>query len=238
MQAKKFAPVDAVGDLGGMPVTIPHYFANYVEYEDDPGWGEKRVGPVPKRNHQSKIVSFGFKVRFPDMAGLSSKELEKDFKKSSIDETFWISVSIHANNHFGDGLGLQRIANTALTDGPFSYEKRKSLFYGLDHYEPIGAVKTDRVPFKINFFDQDLFYDRHSDGTVNTFIKCSNVQHDAAPCNLEFTLAPNLKISTEIAFRRGLLPKWTEMKKSVSLLLLGFRYEPDKELKPPSPNTK
>ena len=237
MQAKKFTPVDAVGDLGGMPVTIPHYFANYLEYEDDPSWGEKRDKPAPKRDHESKIVSFGFKVRFPDMAGLSNKELEKEFKQSSIYETFWIDVGISANKHFGDGFGLQRLANTAITDGPFSYVKHKNNFYGLEHFQPIGANESERVPFKINFYDKDFFYERSTDNTINTFIECSNVNHAAAPCEMRFVLAHNLRISVRVHFRRGLLFDWIRLKKSVSNLLLGFRYERDKELKPPSLNS-
>lgn len=37
MAAASYTPHDVVGDLGGMPVTIPHHFASYVEYDDDPG---------------------------------------------------------------------------------------------------------------------------------------------------------------------------------------------------------
>ena len=38
-----------IGDLGGMPVKIPRYFASYVEYDGDPGFGEKRPSSPPIR---------------------------------------------------------------------------------------------------------------------------------------------------------------------------------------------
>ena len=108
MTEARYSKSDAVGDLGGMPVTIPQYFANFVEYEGDPGW-EKRVGPVPKRDHHSKLVSFGFEVRFPDMVGLNSDELKEDHQNSTIYNTQWLDVGITTGKNFGDGFGLERI---------------------------------------------------------------------------------------------------------------------------------
>ena len=98
MAAAKYVPRDAVGDLGGVPVTIPRHFANYVEYEGDPSWGEKRQGPKPERTHKSKLVSFGYYTRFPDMAGESSPELIKDKRSYSSSKTPWIRVGLRAGN--------------------------------------------------------------------------------------------------------------------------------------------
>jgi hypothetical protein len=42
MAAAQFSRGVVVGDLGGMPVAIPRHFAEYVEYDGDPGWGETR----------------------------------------------------------------------------------------------------------------------------------------------------------------------------------------------------
>ncbi|MBA1330052.1 hypothetical protein QQ73_02300, partial [Candidatus Endoriftia persephone str. Guaymas] len=44
-------------NLGGMLVAIPWYFAEYVEYDGDPGFGEKRKGPRPVRTPESKVRS-------------------------------------------------------------------------------------------------------------------------------------------------------------------------------------
>jgi hypothetical protein len=91
MAAAHYSPRDVVGDLGGVSVTIPSHFANFVAYEGDPGWGEKRKGPQPERSHQSKLISFGYYTRFPDMAGESSRDLIKDKRGYSIYTSPWIS---------------------------------------------------------------------------------------------------------------------------------------------------
>ena len=93
MAAAQFATRNMVGDLGGVPVAIPRHFANYVEYEGDPGFGEKRIGPRPERTHASKLTSFGFDVRFPDMAGVSRLILART-------EAYASSGSLVAKIHF------------------------------------------------------------------------------------------------------------------------------------------
>lgn len=104
MAAAQFAVRDVAADLGGMPVTIPRHFANYVEYNGDPGWGEKRKGPRPERTQASKLSSFGFYARFPDMAGLSSPDLRKDKESQSIYNTMWIDVTLTTGAFYpGDG---------------------------------------------------------------------------------------------------------------------------------------
>ena len=94
MAVAQYTPKDVVGDLGGMKVTIPRHIPELVEYNGDPRWGEKRQGPRPQRTHDSKIASFGFDLRYPDMATLSSPELRADKKKQKTFETMWIGVTV------------------------------------------------------------------------------------------------------------------------------------------------
>lgn len=54
MAARRFTPKDVIGDLGGMRVNIPRYCAEYVEYDGDPGFGEKRKS-LPERLPTSKL---------------------------------------------------------------------------------------------------------------------------------------------------------------------------------------
>ncbi len=111
MAAARYSSRAVVGDLGGVAVTIPSHFANFVEYDGDPGWGEKRKGPRPERTHQSKLISFGYYTRFPDMAGESSRELIKDRSSYPNSRTAWISVGITTGSIYpGDGF-LDRIAS-------------------------------------------------------------------------------------------------------------------------------
>ncbi|MDR0736333.1 MAG: hypothetical protein LBF51_05810, partial [Zoogloeaceae bacterium] len=44
MARAQHTPRDVIGDLGGMKVRIPRHYAEYVEYDGDPGFGEKRKG--------------------------------------------------------------------------------------------------------------------------------------------------------------------------------------------------
>lgn len=222
MTAARYSPRDAVGDLGGMPVTIPSYFANFVEYEGDPGW-HKREGPVPERNHQSKLVSFGFKVRFPDMAGLSSRELEKNHRSFTIDDTPWIDVGITTGVNFGDGLGLERSFSGLIEENKFKVEHQAAKQFDLDVYSPVGVDPSTRQPFKHSSYDEDVFVYRNAEGKVLTLITCSNVNHAAAPCDLRFLLDPALKAWIEIHFRRGLLPEWQQIQSSVATLILNFK---------------
>lgn len=222
MAGARYSPRDVVGDLGGMPVTIPSHFANFVEYEGDPGWS-KREGPVPKRNHQSKLVSFGFMVRFPDMQGLSSRELEKDRASFTIRNTPWIDVGITTGKNFGDGLGLERRAEAAVKERMFKFEKQTARQFDLDVYRPIGVDPNTRQPFKHHYDDEDVFIFRDAEGAVLTLINCKNVDHAAAPCVQRFSLDPNLKAWINIIFRRGLLPEWRQMQTSVTTLILGFK---------------
>lgn len=43
----RYLSEDVIGDLGGMEVRIPRDYARYVEYDADPGFGEKRDGLRP-----------------------------------------------------------------------------------------------------------------------------------------------------------------------------------------------
>ena len=231
MTEARYSKSDVVGDLGGMPVTIPNYFANFVEYEGDPGW-EKRVGPVPKRDHHSKLVSFGFEVRFPDMVGLNSDELKEDHQNSTIYNTQWLDVGITTGKNFGDGFGLERRADGEINEKMLKFELQKNKQFGLDVYSPVGVDAATRQPFKVQIDDEDVFIERSTEGRVISLIICSNVSHAAAPCNLRFLLAPDIKAWVNIHFRRGLLSEWRQMQFSVTTLLLSFNVSEGKMYTP------
>jgi hypothetical protein len=78
MAAAQYSSKDVVGNLGGLPVRLPRYAVQYVEYDGDPGWSGKRQGPVPERTMESKLTSFGFDVRYPDMQLIDSYATEKE----------------------------------------------------------------------------------------------------------------------------------------------------------------
>jgi hypothetical protein len=223
--AARYSQRDVIGDLGGMPVSIPRHFANFVEYDGDPGWGEKRKGPIPDRTYQSKLNSFGFKVRFPDMAGRSGPEQEKDYASSSIYKTQWIDVGITTGSHFGDGLFLERSVNDINKENlKFQFQILPKKTHGMETYSPVGIdPKTRSRPESTDYNDRDLFVHRTINGQVDTYIKCSNVNHDAAPCSHYFFLPPPLAAKVTVSYRRGLLPEWQKIQISVAQLILNFR---------------
>lgn len=211
---------DVVGDLGGVPVTIPRYFAHNVEYDNDPGWGERRKGPRPERTHSSKLKSFGFDVRYPDMAGLSSPELEADKRKQNIHNTMWMRVGIKSGEIYpGEGF-MDRKAETfhrVLTT--YRYEKQAEKVHGLTVHTPIGVATDTRVPFKSHSHDQDVFVHRNSAGGVDAYIECSNVEIPSAPCSHHFGLGTEMKVEVHVSYRRGYLPEWQQIQTKVAHLI-------------------
>ena len=165
MAAAQFSKHDVVGDLGRMPVTIPQHFANYVEYDGDPGWGEKRNGLPPARTHQSKLSSFGFHVRYPDMAGLSSPEMLKDKQSYTIYNTPWVSVGINTGKIYpGDGF-LDRWTHARLEVPNHilqykNYERLPRNEHGLTVYSPAGIDPKTQVPYRQDRHAEDIFIHR------------------------------------------------------------------------------
>jgi len=227
MTAAQYAPRDVVGDLGGVPVTIPRHFANFVEYEGDPGWSEKRKGSVPKRTHQSKLSSFGYDVRFPDMAGRSSQELRKDSESYSSGKTPWISVGINTGNIYpGDGFLDRVTANIGNIGHILTYEQYEQLpgqLHGLTVYAAAGMdPKTDK-PYREDTDAHDLFVHRDKANRVDAYIDCSNRNVPAPPCRHDFSLEPHMHAQVYVSYRRSQLSQWREIQQAVTQQILGFK---------------
>lgn len=230
MAAVQYAKADMVGNLGGVPVTIPQHFANYVEYEGDPGWGEKRKGPVPKRTHESRLNSFGFEVRIPDMAGLSGREMRKDRDSYTIYNTPWINVGLNSGKFYpGDGF-LDRQASYLerwKIDGSGlawkRYEPTDKSFHGLTVYIPTGIDLKTKRPYREGLHAEDVFLHHAADKKISTYIRCSNRQHEAAPCTHYFSMEPNMGAAVYVSYRRGLLPQWRQIQADVSRLIWSFK---------------
>lgn len=232
MAAARYAPRDVVGDLGGVPVTIPRYFANFVEYDDDPGWGEKRKGPRPQRTHQSKLSSFGYYTRFPDMAGESSPELMKDKRSYSASRTPWILVGINTGKDYpGDGFLDRSIHATVETPNHISkyinYEKLSAREHGLAVYAAAGIDPKTNRPYREDSDAKDVFVSRDKNGRVNGHVRCSNRNVSAPPCTHDFSLEPDMHAKVYLSYRRGQLPQWREMQEAVRQQILGFRVVPN-----------
>lgn len=217
----------AFGELGGHAVSIRRPYADFLEYDGDPHWLERRRGPQPERTFASKISSFGFYIRYPEMEVLLDKSRqEKD--KESIYTSNWLLVGVHSNSSYGstgDTALEAYIQKIPMEKGfPYRYEKLPVTIYGLTGYTPIGVDESLRDrPNGTDFNDRNIYFHRDAEGKANTYIECNNSKHAAAPCSLKFNLLPQLRAHVSVSFRKGLLPYWHEIQSSVSQIILGFR---------------
>lgn len=218
---------DVVGDLGGVPVTIPRHYASLVEYEGDPGWGHRRSGPAPQRTHQSRLKSFSIDFRYPDMVGLATPELRVEKRKSTNGNTMWLFFGVSAGSSYPRDDFLDLLENSIDTNYKMlRHEKLPEPQYGLTVYAPVGANPNTRVPFDTHHEDEDVFVNHDDVEHVNTYIECSNVLISSAPCRHTFSLAPRMKAKVTIAYRRGLLPEWRRLQEQVTRLIEDWAVEP------------
>lgn len=233
-----------IGDLGGIPVSIPHEFAHFVEYEGDPHFMEPRNGPTPKRTFQSKLRSFGYEVRYPDMKG-ETKETWSEKHQSLPFNTKWISVGIR---YFGGEPGIDKVdTSQGLQRGIDFYVKHKwdlphsagdpattwrekigyqlapEPKYGLSVYEIYGYddAKRDKVGGN-GGGDENIYYHVNQQGKVDTSIRCDNQRHDFAQCEHHFYLNQAKYVAIDIRCRIGFLPQWQEIQAAVTQQILGF----------------
>ncbi|WP_306603141.1 hypothetical protein [Azonexus sp.] len=210
-----FNPVN--GKLGGKEVIIPSHFANYIEYD--------------KQNESSKkkqIKSFGFFVRYPDMSGLSTEELVAEKNKQTINNTMWIDVGISSGTIYpGNGFLDRRASyinspehkNSEQSGSKFKFERSNELFHDLIVYKPLGVNIENRVPFKTDGDDIDFFINRNNKNEVTTYIECSNVLIESAPCIHYFSLEPNMEVKVYVGYRRGMLPEWKKIQFNLTHLI-------------------
>jgi hypothetical protein len=227
MTDARHSPRDVVGDLGGVAVNIPRHFANFVEYEGDPGWGEKRQSPRPERTHQSKLVSFGYYVRFPDMAGESTPDLVKDRRSYSPSKTPWIRVGITTGNIYpGNGFLDRRASYVRKTEGNLEYEQYEQLpdsLHGLTVYAAGGIDPHTNKPYREHADASDVFLHREKTARVDSYIKCSNRNVPAPPCRHDFSLEPRMNAQVYVSYRRSELAHWREIQQAVTQQILGFK---------------
>jgi hypothetical protein len=226
-----------IGDLGGISVSIPHHFARFVEYEGDPHFLELRKGAVPARSFESKLRSFGFEVRFPDMAPLTEATRQEKLK-STIYNTMWLGVGVSVKPYY-DELTLKRRLEASLSEkwdavhkkdaspetwkDKHGYKTLSTPLYGLVVNEVYGYddAKRYQIPGN-NGGDKNIYYHVDDYGKVDTYIECSNIKHNAAPCNQDFILNSAKNTMISVHYRIGLLPKWREIQTSVTQVILNF----------------
>jgi hypothetical protein len=231
MVQARYSSKDMIGDLGGMEVRIPRDYARYVEYDADPGFGEKREGPAPKRTYASRLRAFGMYVRFPDMKGLVDAAAREERRKLSlVKDSPWIHVGIHAGEDYpssGDHYLDGRLASITKKPADYwwdDYERLPGTVYGLEAYRVKGIDPVADKYSRKRSFAKDVYVHLDKVGHVDTYISCedANSPRGVGVCDLGFTLAPKAQVAVQISFHKALLPKWQKIKESVRNLLLSF----------------
>lgn len=231
MAAAYYTPKDVAGDLGGMPVRIAQHIPHFVEYDGDPGWGEKRQGPPPERTHASRLNSFGVHVRYPDMATLSSPELWAEFEKKRLYDHKWLDLGIQSGSRypghgFLDRRYLATIPNPEHHDASRQYEPLPSPVDGLELYAKRGINPRTGIAHRYEWSDGDHFIRRNRDGKVTTYIICifrSGTQRYAT-CRQDWSMEEHgLGIVLGARYVPDLLPQWQDIQARVSRFVLDFK---------------
>lgn len=222
------APV--IGNLGGVPVAIPREYARFVEYDADPHFMEKKWRSRPKRTFESGLRSFGFEVRYPDMASARFKTKADE----NIRTTMWMRVGITSGEFYGDGKGLERRKSSLFNrkSAYFVYEPLPGKTHGLIGYTPVGpginvAARDLASGLGASIIDSNVYYHEDEYGQVTTFIKCGNMTHSADRCEQSFYLSGRMKGHISVNYRKELLPYWQEIQKSVADIFYGFEVSSD-----------
>ncbi len=232
MAAAQHSEKDVIGDLGGMPVKISRFVAEYVEYEGDPGWSGPRKGPPPVRTYASRIESFGFELRYPDMATLLTREMWADPKRYNIYNTPWMTVGVISGKSY-PGRGFMNRIDLKDSDlrSQYWWEDRfkvKEKKFGLTAYrltrKPPPFTGTPGE-FSIHFKTVYLYRDKAEN--VITRIDCSDLPHEGALCTQKWDMGEyGVAADLRVMYRRGLLEHWREIQQKVTQVVLGFRVDP------------
>ena len=237
MSSAQYTAKDVVGNLGGMKVVIPRYFAEFVEYEGDPGFGEKRKEQRPERSFDSRLESFGMDVRFPDMKGLVDWQTRQEKKRQPLAENTWLRVGVSAGQYYyGEG-SLDKLSRVVLKPEEYpgdywwnNYVRLSEDKYGLEMYVVAGS-DPDGKPARESNQTTDIYLNRDANGKVEVHITCRHAKapHGVARCRMRFNLEPKAQVGVRVAFRQGLLPEWQKIKASVGDLLLSFEVKESAE---------
>jgi hypothetical protein len=229
--AQTFPHPDIKRHLGDVAVTIPNHFAGFMEYDGEPSWRKGPKGPRPIRSAASKVRSFGYYTRFPDMAGRSSRALFKDSNSYLPSTTPWILVGVSCGEDY-PGIGDLDHRLHMYVDHPSpilkyeNYERLPQKTFELIVYAAKGINPKSHKAYREHKHARDIYIARTNDGSVGTYITCANRKGGVASCNHDFHLVPDLKAEVSILYRRDRLVEWKAIETAVRKQILGFITHP------------
>ena len=233
MAERRFTPKDVVGDLGGMRVHIPRYCAEYVEYDGDPGFGEKRKS-LPERLPTSKLQCFGIEARFPEMRCQDNEEMREGRRRNFLSrENPWIGITINSGEIYPK-LGaratnalVKAVTNTIDKPTKFwfdNFERLPASPFGLEAYVVTGIDPRSGKLARDSLDADDIFIRRSADGTADTYIRCSKPKSHlgVGTCGMNFGMEPKAQVYLTVNFARSQLPQWHKIRQSTLDLLASF----------------
>ncbi|MGY3041602.1 hypothetical protein ACVWWQ_003235 [Rhodanobacter sp. TND4EL1] len=229
--AASSSPSPVMGDLGGMAVCIPRYYAKHVEYDNDPHFGEASRHGFLRRTTKSRLRSFGVTARFPDMRGLEDSELRSDFRNSQLNrDNPWLRISINAGEFYpklgGRAYdGLARVLQEKSQYWFDSYERFPLLdVAGLEAYVVGGADPNTGQPARKSDHTKDIYIHRGRDGHVDTYISCgrTSVKGGVSGCQMHFGFGTKAQVDFTVSIVPAMLPRWQSIEDSIYDLFRSF----------------
>ena len=204
-----------VGNLGGVPIALPRYIVEYVQYDDtpDPFSKEWKTYKRPeKRTYADNLTAFGFVFDFKtnelrDPYANTYKRWEKETMHHTTSATHtWADVSLRSGkaapketmNHF---------ANTMLRTNMISHKYHQLQDeYGLEKWKfPEHFVNKDTQKRDIDVYNfGNIFIAKDNNNNVVTLIKCGI---KSPSCN-HFYRLPDLNTELTLSYRCIYLSDW------------------------------
>ena len=216
-----------VGTLGGMKVRIPWHFVRLMEFSGEPtDWKQGPKSPASRPPGATRdIASFGFDVRYPDMAGLSTPALQRDYDKRPFKVSPWMGVSITSGDIYPPrGLAARASAIRELKSYT-PYLQVSSDVDALERYVAQGVNPRTGKPARLDFGNWDVYLAFDPPGQANAVIECSNTEIGRQTCDHAFVLEPQARVLVEVRYGREMLPEWQDIQRRTGALLLGFRID-------------
>lgn len=236
-------PRDVVGNLGGVPVTIPARMAVLVEYNDSPGWsGQKREGPIPERTHESVLMSFGVDFRYPDMLTLNMPGGYKDYKSKTPSRIDWIGFGVSAGKSYPTSHDWMKSSINGIRDfeqsgeSPYFYENQKETPFGLEKYLEIKKSTMRHEPERAGTMAIN-YIGKNEEGEPIAIFYCANVLRGS--CVHKFGMEKyGMKAIIRVSYRNEQLKNWRDIQQKVTELVLTWRVSLDhqSEIKANQPN--
>ena len=205
-----------IGNLGGVPVVLPHY-VEMLEYDDSPGFDAEKIRNfhAPVRTFDSPIMSFGFHMRYTDMRFKyeidgSSHEYEKELDQAG---NKWVGVTILSGKQYPTTRPINDILNRTVARHLLPPrirvpEKR----FGLEVYTfPLENDENKRKSVLSTIDQDDIYLTRDKAGNINRYIRCSINNVPQPPCEHYFILEKDMRVVILILYNRNQLPHWWEI---------------------------